>query len=59
MLTEMLYWDKETGKLVSPFYTSDPAANPVTLRNVIVESSDINQDRNINPLTSVLPEAAL
>jgi len=60
MLTEMLYWDKETGKLVSPFYTSDPAANPVTLRNVIVESSDINQDRNIEiPLTSVLPGSSI
>ncbi|MGI6772281.1 MAG: FG-GAP repeat domain-containing protein [Acutalibacteraceae bacterium] len=60
MLTEMLYWDKENGKLIAPFYISEAGVNPLTLRNVAVESFDINSDRKIEiPLTSVLPGSSV
>ncbi|MCL2512877.1 MAG: hypothetical protein FWF08_03155 [Oscillospiraceae bacterium] len=47
MLTEIIYWDKEKGRLVSPLYNPKSASVTETLRPRGAECVDINGDKII------------
>jgi hypothetical protein len=56
LVTEMLYWDKTTRSLKSPFF--DPKSNIAnyTKRDTFVVSKDINNDKIIEvPIVSLMP----
>ncbi|WP_411677265.1 FG-GAP repeat domain-containing protein [Caproicibacter sp.] len=56
MVTELLYWDKKTGTLRSPFYDPKTKTAKSTERNTSVVSKDINGDRIIEvPMVTLMP----
>lgn len=56
LVTEVLYWDKTTKTLKSPFYDSKLQSVNYTMRNTSVVSKDINGDKIIEvPLVNLLP----
>lgn len=56
MVTELLYWDKKTKTLRSPFYDPKTKSAKSTERNTSVVSRDINGDRIIEvPMVTLLP----
>lgn len=56
MVTELLYWDKKTKTLRSPFYDPKTKSAKSTERNTSVVSRDINGDRIIEiPMVTLMP----
>ena len=56
MVTELLYWDKKTKTLNSPFYDPRTKGAKSTERNTSVVSRDINGDRIIEvPMVTLMP----
>ncbi|QAT50884.1 VCBS repeat-containing protein [Caproiciproducens sp. NJN-50] len=56
MVTELLYWDKKTKTLRSPFYDPRTKSAKSTERNTSVVSRDINGDRIIEiPMVTLMP----
>lgn len=56
MVTELLYWDKKTNKLVAPFYDEATKSAKSTERQTSVVSKDINGDKIIEiPIVTLLP----
>lgn len=55
-VTELLYWDKASKTLKSPFYDPKTKSANTTQRNTSVVSKDINNDKIIEvPIVSLLP----
>jgi hypothetical protein len=56
MATELLYWNKKTKTLCSPFYDPKTKSAKSTERNTSVVSRDINGDRIIEiPMVTLMP----
>ncbi len=56
LVTELLYWDKQSKILKSPFYDSAAQNANSTLRNTSVVSKDINGDKIIEvPIVNLMP----
>lgn len=56
MVTELLYWDKKTNTLNSPFYDEATKSAKSTERRTSVVSKDINGDKIIEiPIVTLLP----
>ncbi len=56
MVTELLYWDKKTKTLRSPFYDPKTKSAKSMERNTSVVSKDINGDRIIEiPMVTLMP----
>jgi hypothetical protein len=56
MVTEVLYWDKSSKTLQSPFYDRSTQSANYMLRNTATVSQDINNDKIIEiPIASILP----
>lgn len=56
MVTELLYWDKKTETLRSPFYDSTTKTAKSTERNTSIVSKDINGDSIIEiPMVTLMP----
>lgn len=47
MITEVFYWDDETGELTDPLYDPEVGANTATLRFEQLQCADINNDGQI------------
>ena len=48
MITELVYWDKDTAELAAPLFDEATMSNVVTLRNEPIASTDINGDGKID-----------
>lgn len=58
MLTEIVYWDSNAGRLVAPLFNEEKGANLVTRRFEPIASRDINSDAIIEiPVQTVLPDS--
>lgn len=56
MVTELLYWDKKTKSLKSPFYDTASKSAKSTERSTSVVSKDINGDKIIEiPIVTLMP----
>ena len=56
LVTELLYWDKKTKTLKSPFYDVKTKTANYTLRSTSVVSKDINGDKIIEmPIVNLMP----
>lgn len=56
MVTEILYWDKSTKTLFSPFFNKNTLSTNLTFRNTSTVSQDINNDKIIEfPIVTVMP----
>ncbi len=56
LVTELLYWDKKTKTLKSPFFDVKTKTANYTLRNTSVVSKDINGDKIIEmPIVNLMP----
>ena len=55
MITEVVYWNKESGELVAPFLDSETMTNSATLRYQPVGCMDINNDGTIDiPVQTIM-----
>ena len=48
MITELIYWDKNSSELVAPLFDTETMSNVKTLRNQPIASADINGDGRID-----------
>jgi len=56
LVTEVLYWDKKTKTLKSPFFDAKTQTANSTMRNTSVVSKDINGDKIIEiPIVNLMP----
>ena len=56
LVTELLYWNKKSKVLESPFYDAKTQTANYTMRNTSVVSKDINGDKIIEvPIVSLMP----
>ena len=57
MITEVFYWDEESGELQDPLYDAQVGANTATLRFEQLQCADVNNDGQIEiPVQSVYSE---
>lgn len=58
MITEIVYWDSQSQKLVAPLYNEKKGINPVTRRYEPIASRDINNDAIFEvPVQIILPDS--
>jgi hypothetical protein len=56
LVTELIYWDKKTKALKSPFFDAKTQTANSTMRNTLVVSRDINGDKIIEiPIVNLMP----
>ena len=58
MITEIVYWNSQSQKLVAPLYDEKKGINPVTRRYEPIASRDINNDAIFEvPVQIILPDS--